>query len=730
MMNKLNFKKAIKSFICFSFVLIILFLSLPTAPTSVPEAKAKNAERKKVMVSLGDSYSSGEGLGHYYNEDEPLSYKITDKDWLAHRSEISWPGRLVLDSKDGTMAKNHNDIWYFAAASGAETKHILDTRQKKEYYKEDGLYDSSEPLPKQIDIFKDIEKGTVDYVTLTIGGNDAGFADIIMAAALDTPYLGPNGVRSKINEALFKLYKKNGIRDALRKTYKAIENAAGKQATIIVAGYPKLIDPFRGAPTFGYLETFIINEATSLFNKEIEKVVNSCKSNGMNIHFVSVEEKFENHGAYASTPYINGIEPPNEQDLKDFKLKKFSFVSSASFHPNDDGAQVYADCVQALIDELEKPVRTTSDERDVVLVLDVSGSMDGTPIEETKEAAIKFVQTVLKEDASIGIVLYHSYAEMVADFSMDEDYLIDTINGIEAQSQTNIEDGLAKAEEMLSTSNARKKIIVMMTDGMPNCGKTGDNLISYADQIKEDGTYIYSLGFFYNLYESEKADAQELLGGIASEGCHYEVSDAESLVYFFGDIADQISGQNYIYIRIACPVDVTVKYNGQTLTSKWDNRTRTDFGTLTFEENAEEPADEGSDNRIKILRLKEGVDYDIKIEGNGRGRMDYSIGFMDKDGEYSDIRKFNRIKITRDTEIDTVATRAKKTVLKVDEDGDGKYDFKYEATKNGRGKLIKINYALYITVAVIAVVAVLALIFVLKLRASIKKAKREMNLYV
>ena len=51
--------------------------------------------------------------------------------------------------------------------------------------------------------------------------------------------------------------------------------------------------------------------------------------------------------------------------------------------------------------------------------------------------------------------------------------------------------------------------------------------------------------------------------GIDSEGCHYEVDSAENLVFFFHDIADQINGQKYIYIRIACPVDVKVTYNGR-----------------------------------------------------------------------------------------------------------------------------------------------------------------------
>ena len=75
---------------------------------------------------------------------------------------------------------------------------------------------------------------------------------------------------------------------------------------------------------------------------------------------------------------------------------------------------------------------------------------------------------------------------------------------------------------------------------------------------------------------------------------------------------------------------------------------------LAFEEN--EDKSNGIDDRIKVLRLKEGADYDVQINGTGYGHMNYTIGFMDENGDYNDLRKFRNIKITKKTEIDTVAT--------------------------------------------------------------------------
>ena len=121
----------------------------------------------------------------------------------------------------------------------------------------------------------------------------------------------------------------------------------------------------------------------------------------------------------------------------------------------------------------------------------------------------------------------------------------------------------------------------LMSDGEANDGRVGEDLIAYADSIKDEGILIYALGFFESL--GDKLSAQKIMEEIASDGCHYEVAEADSLV-FFGDMADQINGQEYIYVRIACPVDVTVLHNGETLSSRdYDLSLRTGFGSLAFE---------------------------------------------------------------------------------------------------------------------------------------------------
>lgn len=365
---------------------------------------------------------------------------------------------------------------------------------------------------------------------------------------------------------------------------------------------------------------------------------------------------------------------------------------------------------------------TVSDERNIALTLDVSGSMTGTPMEETKKASAKFINTVLEQYAGIGIVTYDDMSNIASGFSADRAALQSIVSELDDGGGTNIEAGLRDAQWMLEKTKSKKKIIVLMSDGEPNEGLLGDDLIAYADEIKKTGTIIYTIGFFESL--SEKSYAQYLMESIASDGCHYEVANADELAFFFGDMADQINGQKYIYVRIACPVDVSVTFDGETLDSSEGNlNSRTSFGTLTFEENREEVTS-GSDDRVKVLRLKEGVDYDLELTGTGHGIMNYTIGFMDENGDYSDRRKFENIKITRRTRIDTVAANSDYSTLNIDEDGDGKYDIRLRAEANGYGEEVAVS-DMIIYVIIGTVIFILLDIVAIVIYTKRKKRKGE-----
>ena len=330
---------------------------------SVVSLGASAADRDPVVVvSLGDSYSSGEGIPAFYGQDKAWEQRVYDEDWLAHRSTKSWPGLLEFAGVSGIM-KNYNvketnsaDCkWYFGASSGAETKHINKQTQEKKTSKRISLFKTMKTtyqLPKQLDLLESVGED-VDYVTLTIGGNDVDFQEIITTCATGSTYLHFGSGKLKLEKQIDSIWEGfDATRADIKGVYNDIASAAGEQADIIVAGYPKLLDKEGKGVLISEKEATIVNQNVTKFNNHIAEIVNECKSEGMKIHFVDVEPEFDKdggHQAYSDDAWINKIILTKQ----DQDLEQTGIASSYSIHPNEKGAMAYARCVNAKIKEIE-----------------------------------------------------------------------------------------------------------------------------------------------------------------------------------------------------------------------------------------------------------------------------------------------------------------------------------------------------------------------------------------
>lgn len=149
---------------------------------------------------------------------------------------------------------------------------------------------------------------------------------------------------------------------------------------------------------------------------------------------------------------------------------------------------------------------------------------------------------------------------------------------------------------------------------------------------------------------------------------------------------DVMEKKDYIVIRVACPVDVVVKKDGELLNSDLQNLSaETSFGVLDLlGENAE----------IKMMCLDDD-DYEVLLHGTGEGTMDYTVSYFDADGNLKKELGFTDVLITDDMMIHTT-TNQSELILHVDMDNDGAYD--YEILPDGceqEEKLVKISDTSY-----------------------------------
>ncbi|MEK7785442.1 MAG: VIT domain-containing protein, partial [Chloroflexota bacterium] len=115
--------------------------------------------------------------------------------------------------------------------------------------------------------------------------------------------------------------------------------------------------------------------------------------------------------------------------------------------------------------------------KDVILVLDQSGSMDGSKIEQAR-SALTYVLEHLNDDDRFNIIAFSTGSQQFANGLQSASRAgaaADWVGGIRAEGGTNIERALLEAMDM--TDRERPTILIFLTDGLPTEGVTDSNQI-------------------------------------------------------------------------------------------------------------------------------------------------------------------------------------------------------------------------------------------------------------
>ncbi|MET9627026.1 SGNH/GDSL hydrolase family protein [Lentzea sp. NPDC006480] len=215
-------------------------------------------------VALGDSYASGAGAGSYV-------------DGSCRRSSNAYP---ALQGKDFPSFK-------FVACSGATTKSLKSQ-------------------------FKALSPGT-SFVTITIGGNDLGFVDVMTTCTLN----GNSSCEKRVEKA--RAFARDQLPARLDTTYAAIKEAA-PSAQLVVLGYPRLFTPNDGCRTLSARKRQALNDAADELSD-----VTAAAAQRAGARYVDVREAFADHGVCADEPWINALVNPTDD----------------SYHPDKAGQAAY-----------------------------------------------------------------------------------------------------------------------------------------------------------------------------------------------------------------------------------------------------------------------------------------------------------------------------------------------------------------------------------------------------
>ncbi|KOG59347.1 MULTISPECIES: SGNH/GDSL hydrolase family protein [Streptomyces] len=228
-----------------------LLLAVGLGLTGAASAQASSTAAAGGYVALGDSYSSGVGAGSYISSsgDCDRSTKAYPYLWNAAHSPSSFA---------------------FNACSGAKTDDVLAGQL--------GSLNSSTSL-----------------VSITIGGNDAGFADVMTTCVTSSD----STCLSRINTA--KAYVTNTLPGKLDTVYNAI-SAKAPSARVVVIGYPRFY--LLGQACLGLSETkrSAINDAADYMDNTIK-----ARATAHNFVFGDVRTTFSGHEICSSNSWLHSV---------------------------------------------------------------------------------------------------------------------------------------------------------------------------------------------------------------------------------------------------------------------------------------------------------------------------------------------------------------------------------------------------------------------------------------
>ena len=208
----------------------------------------------------------------------------------------------------------------------------------------------------------------------------------------------------------------------------------------------------------------------------------------------------------------------------------------------------------------------TENPADIVLALDRSGSMTGTPLADMKIGAKTFIDIIdeatdgsqdgnIGSGSRIGIVSFAGTATIDEQLITSVADLKTAVDAIRAGGSTNHADAFIKAGELLESSSGSQKIIVMFTDGKTTAGAPPTPI---AEELKSKGIIIYCIGLI-----GEDGISIDDLNAWATppSSAHVAVTpDSADLEQLFEDLAENISkpGATNIVIDEAISADFEI----------------------------------------------------------------------------------------------------------------------------------------------------------------------------
>jgi VWFA-related protein len=196
-----------------------------------------------------------------------------------------------------------------------------------------------------------------------------------------------------------------------------------------------------------------------------------------------------------------------------------------------------------------------------VLVIDVSSSMAGLPLERAKTAAQAFIDS-LRPDDPVALMTFGSDVQLVQDFTTDRTALSASIAALQWGGQTALYQAAFEAINVAANARLPRRAVVLLSDGAEfgDLSQVGRSAALTESTVR--GVPLYTIGLGYGIDRSYLIELSE-----GTNAQFYESPSPDQLVGIYQELAARFRSQYILTLETTIPGDGTTYILGLTANS-------------------------------------------------------------------------------------------------------------------------------------------------------------------
>jgi len=191
----------------------------------------------------------------------------------------------------------------------------------------------------------------------------------------------------------------------------------------------------------------------------------------------------------------------------------------------------------------------------VALVIDISQSLRGEPMEVTRSAARRFIDTALRPDDEVALVSFNHVVTVVASWTTDRARLGASLDALAPSGSTALYDAVFKTMSLFTTRSLQRAAIVVLSDGADSASDHTSTELK--KELADTDVFLYWIAVDHTDARPSTRVSPNTIAEIAAQGNGYSevIHSTSELDAALMRVSDELNHQYMMSYEPATPAN-------------------------------------------------------------------------------------------------------------------------------------------------------------------------------